>query len=179
VPAWGQNLAWYELAEIGLWTTIARAISSGMVACMTDDVPPLKRLEDMPPVLTQADLHQHWRALMGPLGFGRARLWLLFIGSDGMCDAPLVEVDELPLVPEQEIADNLLGICAQVLDEPGARVALLYARPGARHLTTGDRAWAAALTRAAENQQVPMWPVHLANDEEIRVITADDMAESA
>jgi hypothetical protein len=37
-----------------------------------------------------------------------------------------------------------------------------------------DRVWAAGLRRAAAVSAIPCEPLHLANDQEIRVITPDD-----
>ena len=47
-----------------------------------DDIPPLLPIHQVPPLRTQADLHQQWRAMMGPLGFAGRRLWLLFLEPD-------------------------------------------------------------------------------------------------
>lgn len=70
----------------------------------------------------------------------------------------------------------------QVLTEAlpeGSRLAVLYARPGRGGPSTADRAWAQALTAAAERAQVPMWQVHAANDQELRVMSPDDLVEPA
>jgi hypothetical protein len=42
-----------------------------------------------------------------------------------------------------------------------------------------DRAWASAVLGAARRHGVPLWPVHLANDEELLVATPDDLIDSA
>ena len=47
-------------------------------------------------------------------------------------------------------------------------------RPGRRDLTASDRAWAAGLQTSAAQADIPSEPVHLANDQELRVITTDD-----
>ncbi|HET6625931.1 MAG TPA: hypothetical protein VFG63_06040 [Nocardioidaceae bacterium] len=146
---------------------------------MNDDIPPLQRPEDMPPVHSQADLHRHWRALMGPLGFTRPALWLHLLTADDRAEAMITKIDELPDRPDDRLLTNLLWVCAELLenDVPGGKVAFLYSRPGSRLITDDDRAWARGLTSAARRAGVPCAPVHLANDEELRVFAPDDLAE--
>lgn len=147
-----------------------------------DDIPELRPPEEMPPVRTQADLHRHWRALMGELGFGYARLYVQLVPPDGRVDALLMEIDDLPDIPEATDADAFLGCFKMLLDQglpEGTRLALLYARPGRRGPSAADRAWAQALTAAAERAGVPIWQVHAANDHELRVMTPDDLVEPA
>ena len=138
--------------------------------------------EDLPAVRTQSDLDALWRTLMGPLGFGYPRLYVVFIPPDGRCIPHVTEVGDLPDLPDALMLANLLGICASLLDRTlptGSRVAFLRARPGRRGISPADRAWGAALLAAADHAFVPVWPVHLANDHELRVLTPDDLAEPA
>jgi hypothetical protein len=138
--------------------------------------------QQLPAVRCQADLDALWRRLMEPLGFGYPRLYLVFLGPDGRCVPHVTEVADLPELPDRELVTGLVQVCAHVLDDDlptGTRVAILRARPGPRGITSADRAWAAALLAAAEEHFVPMWPVHLANDHELRVLAADDLAEPA
>jgi hypothetical protein len=58
----------------------------------------------------------------------------------------------------------------------GGAVALLYTRPGRRPMNDDDRSWARSLTRAARQVEIPLWPVHFANDEELLVFAPDDLA---
>lgn len=106
----------------------------------------------------------------------------MFIPPDGRCVPPPTEISDLPDLPDPVMLDNLLGICATLLDRTlpmGSRVAFLHARPGGRGITAADRAWGAALLAAADHAFVPVWPVHLANDHELRVLAPDDLAEPA
>ena len=138
--------------------------------------------QDLPAVRTQADLDALWRRLMGPLGFGYPRLYVVFIPPDGRCLPHITEVSDLSDLPDPLMIHNLLGICATLLDRTlptGSRVAFLHARPGGRGITAADRAWGAALLAAADDACVPVWPVHLANDHELRVLAPDDLAEPA
>lgn len=142
-----------------------------------DPIPPLLPTDQMPKILTQHDLYQHWRALMGPLGFSRPLLWLCFIAADGRPAPVLSQVDDLPPVPDEPFLANLMMIAEDVIDHevPGGSLALLLSRPGSAHVTESDRAWARGLTTAALEARVRMRPVHLANDEEIRIVAPDDL----
>jgi hypothetical protein len=149
---------------------------------MNQDTPSSCRPEDLPPVRCQTDLHRLWRVLMGRLGFDSARIFFQFIPPDGRSVGFLGEIDELPDLPNQKVADALLQSCRYVIDRDlplGTRVAMLYARPGRTAPTSHDRRWGQALLRAAERAAVPMWQVHLATDRELRVLTPDDLVEPA
>ena len=147
------------------------------VAGMTDPIPPLTRPEEMPPVRTQADLHRHFRALMGELGFSRTSLWLAFFDEEGGSLPLLQEIDDLPALPTREDLGSLMRLCAYVLGMAGAHdgsVGFLLSRPGGPGVSAGDRAWAAGLAAAARECDVRSFPVHLANDTELRAFTPDD-----
>ncbi|HZJ07769.1 MAG TPA: hypothetical protein VFD59_20255 [Nocardioidaceae bacterium] len=145
---------------------------------MTSDIPPLLPPGDMPAIHTQADLDRHWRALMGPLGFSQPLLWMMFISPDGRCDGPLTQIEEIPLQPDEFLLTNLLGICAQIIDESltsGTRVAFLRSRPGSGTVNAEDIAWARGVTEAARAAGVPCEPFHLATDERVTVVAYDDL----
>ena len=135
-----------------------------------------------PTVRTQADLDAMWRHLMGPLGFGYRRLYVVFVPPDGGVIPQITEVADLPELPDHELVANLLTMCADLIDQQmptGTRVAFLYARPGGPAFTNADRRWGAVLLRAADQAFVPTWPVHLANDHRLRVLAPDDLAYPA
>lgn len=144
---------------------------------MNDDIPPLRRPEDMAPIGSQADLQQLWRALMGELGFSQPALWLTFLSIDGYAEGWITKIEELPERPDDRLLDNLMSICGELLDQDhcGGSVAFLFSRPGSRFVTDDDRAWARGLRSAARKSGVPCEPIHLANDEELRVFAPDDL----
>lgn len=145
-------------------------------------IPPLRRPEDMPPVHSQADLHRHWRALMGELGFAQTRLYIQLFTIDGTCAPVVLDITDIPELPDAAMADGLLQFCARVLDqagEPGMRVGILYARPGGRSRRHVDRAWAFHITEASRRHGVPIFPVHVANDEEVTVVSPDELVRPA
>jgi hypothetical protein len=148
---------------------------------MTDDIPRLTRPEDTPPIRSQAELFQYWRALMGELGFSETQLWMVLLDADDLCTPVIQKVVDLPAVPDPELLDNLMTVCRGLFDEviPGGSVAFLRARPGPAGLTVADRAWAAGLSAAARERGVACHPVHLANDHEIRAFAPDDEIASA
>lgn len=134
---------------------------------MNNSVPPLLPPDAMPAIRTQADLHRAWSALMGELGFPDRRLWLLFLDGAGRPRGPLLSIDNLPDGPYDLVVDDLVTVCREILDGPGAAggsVAMLLTRPGTDGWHVGDRAWGRYLTAAAHRIGGPVWPVHRAND---------------
>ncbi|NUR07865.1 MAG: hypothetical protein HOQ22_05700 [Nocardioidaceae bacterium] len=132
-----------------------------------------------PTIRTQADLPAMWRTLMTPLGFARRRLYLTFVLGDGCAVPHLTELDDLPEQPGDLAVDNLMAMCAALLENSlteGSRPVLLLARPGAARLTDSDRAWGTALLAAAEAHRVPLWPVHVAGDDDVVVLAPGDLA---
>lgn len=133
-------------------------------------------------MLTQADLHRHWRALMGELGFSRSRLYVQIFYGDGRCTPVLLDVADLPDLPDASSSDRLMQFCAQAVDDlgdPAARVALLYARPGTARRRASDVAWAQQLTTSARRFGVLIFPVHVATDEMVTVVAPDDVGRPA
>jgi hypothetical protein len=118
---------------------------------------------------------------MGPLGFGSRLLWLQLFDAEGRCTPLLPTIEDLPLLPDEECFDQLLAFVQHLLDleVPGGSVAFLLSRPGRAGISASDRRWAVGLTGAARRLGVRAWPVHLANDHELRVVTDDDLAASA
>ncbi|CAN5858871.1 hypothetical protein BH20ACT6_BH20ACT6_21440 [soil metagenome] len=144
---------------------------------MTDDIPPLTRPEDMPPIRTQADLWRHWRALMGPLGFSERLLWLCFMAADGRIAPVLPQINDVPRLPDESLVDSLMQICRRVCDDFGVdSVSVLLSRPGPAGITAGEVTWAQRLGDAAAAAGVTMWPMHVANDHELVTVTPDDLA---
>jgi len=136
---------------------------------------------EWPPVHTQADLDRHWRELMGPLGFSETLLWMIFFDDAGHPTPLINQVADLPEQPSPADIANLLAFCADVIGDavPGGSVAFLRSRPGRAAWTSADRAWATQITQAAHRSPVRVHPIHLANDEELRVFTPDDLAARA
>jgi hypothetical protein len=143
---------------------------------MDDDIPPLLPIHQVPPLRTQADLHRQWRAMMGPLGFSRRRLWLLFLSRDDHPTELLMQIDDVPETPQPGQTDSLLQLCQEVRGEHDlGRVAVLLSRPGERALRASDRRWGRALLDSARRLDVPLAPVHLANDEAVVPLAGDDL----
>ena len=146
---------------------------------MDDDdafsLPPLLPLHEVPPLRTQADLHRQWRAMMGPLGFGGRRLWLLFLDGDDRPTEVLVQIDDVPDDPPPGL-DGLLRTCVHVREDSDlGRVAVLLSRPGPGRVRASDRRWGRALLDAAARWDVPLAPLHLATDEAVLPLTGDDL----
>jgi len=149
---------------------------------MTNPTPPMLPPGDLPAIRTQADLDLRWRALMGPLGFSRPSLWVMFLDPAGGCAGPLTQIDRIPARPDHRLLVSLLRTCAEVVHEdlePGSRVAFLRSRPGPGAVDADDRAWAGGLVAAARTVGVPCEPVHLATDERVTVVAFDDLTRRA
>jgi hypothetical protein len=130
-----------------------------------------------PPLVDAADLERFWLDLMGPLGFGSRKLWLLMLTDDHRPVRQITQIDDVPVVVEAGSCAGLMEVCQMLVTEvvPGGSIALLLTRPGRHPMDVGDTAWARALVDAARRAQVPLWPVHFANDRELRVFPPEDV----
>ncbi len=133
--------------------------------------------DDLPPLHTQADVTAVWTHLMGELGFGSRSLWVLFIGRDGHAHPAVMKVEQLDVRPDDLFCANLMQICGNFVDDDPAhgRVAMLLTRPGRAAMTEGDRVWVSMLYRTFRRAGIAAEPLHLANDEELRLVAVDDV----
>ena len=131
----------------------------------------------MPAIRNANDLCRRWQALMGPLGFGRPLLWIAFLGLDGMMSPRLTQIDEIPRWADAKICGALVEMCRHIVGMNGAggSVAMLLTRPGRNPMDDADLSWARYLTSAADHLGLSMWPVHFANDVELRAFAPDDL----
>ena len=148
-------------------------------AAMDDHIPPLTSAADVPPVRTQEDLHRLWRMLMGPLGFGGRSLWVHLLDAAGRPTPVILQVEDLPPLPDLGLHDGLRCIVDQLADGTGGSIAFLLTRPGRDGITVSERRWAVALTDVVRRAGLHVWPVHWANDVELGVVAPDDLAVSA
>lgn len=134
----------------------------------------------MPAIRNSDELCLRWRALMGPLGFGRPRLWIAFLGGDNMMSAQLTQIEDIPGTADAKVCGSLLEMCRLIVGRNGARgsVAMLLTRPGRNPMDDADRGWARFLTSAADQLSVSMWPVYFANDIDLRIFAPDDLDSS-
>lgn len=167
-----------------LWITLLGEMRAGSrrrrVAVMTTNPYAYPGPENLPPVGSDADLFQRWRSLMGPLGFSRRRLWILFLAPDGRVAPVLPTIDDVSGRADTGDCGPVVRICADVLESnlPGGSVAILYSRPGRGPVSEDDRTWARGLAAAAAREGVRLWPVHFANDEILQVFAPDDLIAS-
>ena len=141
------------------------------------DIPTLGLPHEMPAIRNSDDLCLCWRALMGPLGFSRPRLWIAFLEPDNMMTAQLTQIEDIPRTADSRMCGSLLEMCRHVVGRNGAggSVAMLLTRPGRKPMDDSDRSWARCLTSAGDHLSVSMWPVHFANDVELRVFAPHDL----
>lgn len=129
---------------------------------------------DQTPILTDDDLFRLWQRLMGPGGFARRSLWLVFLEEDGCPAKVVVPIDDIPLAPDRKMMDSLVHIVDRLCCDSGvASVPMLLSRPGSSVMTESDREWARALTWAMAQRR--RWPLHLATEDHLQVIAPDDL----
>lgn len=145
---------------------------------MTYDIPPLLPPDQTPPIRSLDDLDRYWRSIKGPWGFSAPQIFCTVLGPGGEVAPLVVNVGDLPDLPDPDGPRHLLDSLTQVVDEhaPGGSTALMFARPGADVLSEADRAWARGLTDAGRRASIDVWPVFLANDIRVRIATPDDLA---
>lgn len=154
-----------------------RSEDSDDLIMTTDDstIPAIETAHD--PIVGADDMRQRWRALMGPLGFGSARLWFAFVGPDRRL-LKVLNWLPLPPTPEPVEVDPLLFTLGEAIEALEAEsVAFLISRPGRDGVSDDDLAWARQLIAAARRHDVPVQPVHRANDANLVALTiAEDAA---
>ena len=114
---------------------------------------------------------------MTPLGFSRRTIWIAILDADGMMLPKLTQIDDLPARVGPAECVPLLEMIEMVVSAvmPTGSTALLYSRPGRDAMTDDDRSWGRSLTAAAETIGVTLWPVHFANDRELKVFAPDEL----
>jgi hypothetical protein len=153
---------------------------SSQQRCRMTDIPTLRPSHEMPPIRNSQDLCLHWRTLMSPLGFSQPRLWIGLIQPNDRMRAEVIQIEEIPRAATANMCEPLLEMCEHIVGRRGAggSVTFLLTRPGRDPMNNADRTWARGLTSAAQQLGVSMWPVHFANDVELRVFAPDDLLVS-
>lgn len=146
-----------------------------------NSIPPLTRPGDCPPFRSQTDLEEHWRMLMGALGFSTRSLWLNVLDEQSRPTSVLIQIEDVPLHPDDEHLARVVELCQHFIPEGSSRatVVFLLTRPGGPGLTGPERAWARGLLQAVARAKLPVWPVHCANDHALVACAPDDLATSA
>ncbi|WGL51689.1 hypothetical protein P5P86_17235 [Nocardioides sp. BP30] len=130
-----------------------------------------------PTLLSQTDVEQMWRALMQPLGWRARALWFVLVAAD---DRPLPRICEIAELPDEIDPDGHAAaaeLWRELLDDllPEGRVALLLVRPGGGGPNGIDREIADGLYTACRGAGVPLEPIHLATDDDIWALPADEV----
>lgn len=136
-----------------------------------------------PLIATQAQLERAWSVLMGPHDFATASLWVLVIRRDNRPFPHLLEVAEMPAAPDEDDADLVARLIAEVSSgqrgfEPmrsGDRLAFLISRPGPGVVSESDRCWARLLYAACREAEVASAIAHLATDDGVRPLPLDEV----
>ena len=137
---------------------------------------PLTKPENMPPVLSNEDLRQRWRSLMGDGGFGRTSLYLIWFEPSGRQMPLVMPIDDLDESFDQAGARQLMWVAENaVKDVPDLSLAMAFTRPGSSMITERDRLWGRALQEAIAATPIKVWPLHLCTENVVRPLTGDDL----
>ena len=131
-----------------------------------------------PRVRTAADLEAVWRRLIEPLGFGSRQIFAIMLSRDGEVFPSIVNVTDCPSAPDELMLENLASGLREGLDAMDAQgsCAVFWARPTPGGTRATDVAWARALGAAMAKYSLGDWPIHVADDFVLRVVTPDDLA---
>lgn len=142
-----------------------------------DESTPVPRPEDLPPVTGAADLHARWRLVKGPWGFSVPQLFVLLFDEDGIQLPLVVNMNDNPAVPEDEMTENLFAVLSQVMGEhaPRGSVAMMWARPGRGTPRADDLAWIRALNAERPRTGIDTWPIHFGTDDGVRTVAPDEL----
>lgn len=108
-----------------------------------------RHIDDAPPLLTDADVLERVRELVGPACVHR-QLWAMWVDGDGRQAPVMMPVEDLPSRPDERLLDGLCSVLGGLRDElrtdagPGG-VILTVERFGPDRVGTVDQLWAAAL----------------------------------
>ncbi|WP_146202609.1 hypothetical protein [Branchiibius hedensis] len=125
-------------------------------------------------VRSDADLLRTWRNLMGPFGFSKRSLWLIFIDEDSSVLPTILPIDGIPVEPDERMVRNLAMIVRESIRQTSPTcVALLLSRPGKGVVLKNDRRWAAHLKATFDETLMP-WSIHLATNDGIQRLAVDE-----
>ena len=153
--------------DLVLWITLVGAPPAVTLVCMP-------RPPDECIVHCENDLFELWCELMGPGGFGRRSLWMIFIKDTGQMSRAIVPIDDIPAEPDVGFTSSLARVLEEIILPPIRSAAFLLSRPGPPCMLAGDRRWAQALRGAISPSLVP-WPMHLATLDRVQIFAPDDL----
>jgi len=129
-------------------------------------------------IRTAAELTAAWENLMGPGGFGRRSVWIIFFDADSRLLAPIMPIEDIPAEPDDAFIATLASIVGELIaNGTVTSAALLLSRPGPRAMSGSDRRWAFALRAAFRD--FTNWSVHLASCGHVQVFAPDDLISVA
>lgn len=130
-----------------------------------------------PTLQSQSDVEQMWRTIMRPLGWRRRALWFALVGPDDRPVPQLCEVEDLPEIVDAAGHAAAARLWRDLLADlmPGGRVAALLARPGCGGPGRCDRLFADGMYAACREAGVPLEVLHLATDDDIWPLPADEV----
>ena len=137
-----------------------------MLVRMTDELLPGRQ------VRTAHDLYQLWHQLFLMQGVHERCLYLIFFDADDRMLPLVIPIDDMPPAPDPTIITSLRQVTHDLADSGVRSMAVAIVRPGSRHMSNNDRAWARLLVQIDPARR---WPVHLATPDEMHVFAVDDL----
>lgn len=125
-----------------------------------------------PPLLTDTDVHERVRALVGPATTDH-QLWIMFVDGDNRQAPVLMPISQVPREPEPRTLRNLgkvlAGVCPDLATDAGpSSVILTLERQGLDGILPTDRTWADALSDTCAEADVTLRGVYLSTERGVR-----------
>lgn len=124
------------------------------------------------PLLTDADVHERVRALVGPATTDR-QLWIMFVDGDNRQSPVLMPISQIPREPEPRTLRNLgkvlAGVCPDLATDAGpGSVILTLERQGLDGVLPTDRVWGDALSKTCAQAEVTLRGIYLSTERGVR-----------
>lgn len=119
------------------------------------------------PIRSVEDLTQWWATRLAPAIFDDRTLRLAWLDTDGFVAAPIVDVENVPLLPGHGLVCGLIDLHDAVSERTATEdgpVALSLCRPGSAEITEDDDEWIEALEDELGGQIEASWGLHVAAD---------------
>lgn len=153
-------------------------MSRVVAATMIGMKPPRYDRDELRPLLTQTDIEQRVRELIGRAA--RRQLWFLFVDEGGAQLPILIPVEDHPSRPDRDDPERFSLLLDHIGEQAGASgVVMVVERFRDATLTRSDRAWAGALHEAVTLSALASRGILVSHAKGVRWVAPDDYLLSA